>query len=289
MKQKRANPLTGFARRAVAKAMKRVLLFRKTTVQRCRGFGRRPSDKLVVFVGGIQRSGTNMLMGMLECSLETQIFHESDARAFIDYEMRSSDTIHSLVRHSHAPIIVIKALCELQDLKHLLDDFGPAKVLWMVRNLDDMVNSHMRKWTSCPSIIANIIADRESGGWRGRGMSDATHAVISRLHHPEIDDASAVALFWYFRNILFFEQGFDTDDRVIVVRYETLSSRPLEQAPNICRFLGLEYAPVHAKGIFTTSIGKDAPPDIEPDIRDLCKSLEIRLEKALERQSTGQN
>lgn len=285
MSRNRLLPVLHLARRAWQKASKSMFLFRKSAVQRCRGLGSRPSNKLVVFVGGIQRSGTNMLMHMLERSLETEVFHESDSRAFTNYEMRSSDTIHSLVHHSQAQVIVIKALCELQDMKRLLDDFAPAKALWMLRNLDDMVNSHLRTWTSCPSIVANIVADRESGGWRGRGMSDQTHAVISSFYHPEINDASAVALFWYFRNVHFFEHGFDKNDRVIVVRYETLASQPLEQAPNICHFLGLDYAPVQAKRIFAGSIGKHAPPEIEPCIRQLCKSLETRFHNVLERQS----
>ena len=35
-----------------------------------------------VFVAGMQRSGTNLLMDVLDASHATQVFHETDPRAF---------------------------------------------------------------------------------------------------------------------------------------------------------------------------------------------------------------
>ena len=238
-------------------------------------------QKTVVFVGGIQRSGTNLMIDVLERSIETDVFHERDSRAFQDFQMRPPEVIRHLLDASKAQFVVIKALCELQDLRKLLGDFAPAKAIWMVRDYNDMVNSHMKLWSGCPETIGQIVEERNSAGWRGRGMSDATHALVSNLHHSDVNDASAVALFWYFRNILFFEQGFDADDRVLPVRYEWLVTNPHKGFRRAFDFVGIQYSPRTTAKVFTGSIRKAPPPNIEPRIRELCDSLVARFEPLL--------
>jgi len=271
--------MSSFLQRILQRASRRALLISKRAMQSLR----RPAGKQVVFVGGIQRSGTNMLMDVLERSVQTDVYHETDDAAFDAYELRSPEVLHRLVNNSPAPTVVLKALCELQDMRALITDFAPARAIWMLRNYDDMVNSHLRSWRGCPDRIARIITDRNSAGWRGRGMSDDTHALISRLHHPGINDASAVALFWYFRNILFFEQGFDHDKMVTVVRYETLVAEPDAEFARLFDFLGLDYSDFVSRKVFASSIRKNPPPDIEPPIRELCDALTARFESVISR------
>lgn len=233
---------------------------------------------MTVFVGGVQRSGTNMVMDVLERSALTDVFREGDPRAFQDFQMRPRDVIHALVAASPAPRVVIKALCELQELRALMDDFDPARTLWVVRRYDDMINSHMKKWRGCPKVIGSIIEDRDAAGWRGRGMSPATRDVLIRHYRPDIGHASAVALFWYLRNILFFEQGFDTDPRVLVIRYESLVTDPARAFRRAFAFLDTPFEPRLTQAIFASSVGKEAAPEVEPEIRALCDGLVRRFE-----------
>jgi hypothetical protein len=262
------------------KVQYRSMLIGKRLMQTLRGAGA-PAAKTVVFLGGVQRSGTNMVMDVLERSFQTDVYHERDPRAFHEFEMRPPSVIHCLVGASKARFVVIKALCELQYLKDLLDEFAPAKVVWMVRDYADMVNSHLRKWSGCPAAIGRIVADRGGAGWRGRGMSDATHGVVTDLYHPRMDDASAIALFWYFRNALFFEQGFDSNDRVLAVRYESFVSNPEMECRRVFAFLGLDYSSRVIRDVSAGSIRKDARLAIDPAIRDLCESLLARFDSVM--------
>ena len=68
------------------------------------------AERTVVFVAGQQRSGTNMLMDVLDRHWRTDVFHETDTRAFERYQMRDIDTIRTLVGRSRASHVVIKAL-----------------------------------------------------------------------------------------------------------------------------------------------------------------------------------
>lgn len=62
------------------------------------------------FVTGVQRSGTNMVMDLFEADMGTEVFHETDSRAFHNYELRSFDVLSRLVDETAAPITIFKAL-----------------------------------------------------------------------------------------------------------------------------------------------------------------------------------
>ena len=71
----------------------------------------REQARETIFLAGMQRSGTNMLMEVLERSLATQVIHERDPRAFDNYLMRPPEVIAALRARSRAPVFVTKARC----------------------------------------------------------------------------------------------------------------------------------------------------------------------------------
>lgn len=272
-----------FWRRVRAHAARGCLLTGKGIMQRAnRLFDRGGRDRRYVFVAGMQRSGTNMMMDVLERSYESDVFHESDPRAFDNYQMRDRAVIHRLAERSSAPVFVIKALCELQELKSLMGEFAPAKALWMMRNYEDVVNSMLVSFRNQARQVQRIVANRgDDGWWLERGMSDATYDLLEKLVHPGMNDASAAALQWYFRNMLFFEQGLDNDPRVMAVGYEALVTDPQEQFKRVFAFLGLRYTPRVAGNVFANSIHRRTPPDIEPQVRAVCEELNARIARAV--------
>jgi hypothetical protein len=239
--------------------------------------GSRPA--LRVFVAGMQRSGTNMLMETLEWSDRTDVYHETDARAFDNYEMRPREVIQVLTQRSRAPFFVLKSLCELDRIRALMDDFAPAKTLWIVRAHDDSVNSAVRSFDHFASQVHRLAKDKSAAGWRGRGMSDETQQLLRELDHPQLSETSAAALMWYYRNVLLFEQGLERDPRVKVVRYEDLVGDPAAQLGEIFGFLGIaDWSPWISRYIHVKSVGKSPRADIEPRIREVCEGLRTRLE-----------
>ncbi len=261
-------------RRASFKLHRRVFLATKTLRQWLRG----QHPQLTLFVAGVQRSGTNMMMDILERSLETDVYHETDQRAFLNYQMRSEQVIRRLRAQSNAPVFIIKALCELQTLPHLMQEFAPAKAIWMLRNYDDVVNSMLKSFKNQAKQVQRIASNRDSDGWLGAGMSDDTHGIIRELVETNINDASAAALIWYFRNILFFEHGFDTNDQVLLVRYERLAHNTNDELARVFRFIGLPYTSKAPHHIHSSSVSKDVPKPIGEAIRVVCDELRRRFE-----------
>ena len=242
---------------------------------------RRRSPAQVVFVAGMQRSGTNMLMDRLERSYLTDVYHERDPRAFDNYRMRERAVIHGLVAQSRAPTFVIKALCELDRLGELMAEFAPAKTVWIVRDYRDAVPSALNSFGNFTKQVARIAADRLVDDWRAGGMSEVTHGIVRGLWHAEMNEVSAAALIWYFRNVLYFEQGFDRDPRVRLVFYERLVQEPEQECSAIFEFLGVPWSEDITRGVFASSIRHKPLSGIEPAVAELCEGLARRFERAV--------
>lgn len=231
-----------------------------------------------LFVAGVQRSGTNMLMDILEKSWLTDAYHERDPRAFDNYKMRELPVIQALEQASPMPLFVIKALFELQELPDLMRHFSPAKTIWIVRDHNDTVNSTLKSFRRnlVPRINRALQPDTEE--WLGAGMSGETRERLSPLVTPEMREEDAAAIQWYFRNILFFEMGFDGHPDVLAVSYENLVTRPEKQIRRICDFIGIPYASRLSRGIFSSSIGKRKKPELSPQVETLCTGLRERFQ-----------
>ena len=236
-------------------------------------------DRCHVFVAGVQRSGTNMLMELLEWSRWTDVYHETDPRAFSNYRMRPREVIRTLAARSRAPTFVIKTLCELDELQALMRDFEPAKTLWIVRRFDDSVTSAVRSFANFASQVHRLAKDKTAAEWRGNGMSDHTQRLLQQFDHTELSEPSGAALMWYYRNVLFFELELQADPRVRLLFYEDLVGDPVGTMQETFEFLGLpDWSPRITRYVHAKSVGKSRLAPIEPSVRGLCDSLYARFE-----------
>ncbi len=238
-------------------------------------------EKRHLFVAGVQRSGTNMLMDILEKSWVTDTYHERDPRAFDNYQMRELSVIESLEQHSPMPLFVIKALFELQDLPHLMAHFTPAKTVWIVRDYYDTVNSTLRSFRRNLVARINRAVQPETEEWLGAGMSEATRERLQPLVHPDMREEDAAAIQWYFRNMLFFEKGFDRNPDVLAISYENLVTTPKTEIGRLCHFIDISNAPRLSQDIFSSSVGKREKPALTPEVEALCGELKQHFQQAV--------
>jgi len=272
-----AKPATGHDARSMSTRIRHAL-WRHAKVWRQRLRPRPVAQH--VFVAGMQRSGTNLLMDVLDASAATQVFHETDPRAFERYEMRNPAVIRQLALASPAPVFVIKALCELDQLPHLMATFRPAKTLWVVRDWRDSVNSAIRSFGNFVPQWQRL-AHGDTSDWRGRGMSPATRELLMALYRPDASEAEGAAIMWFYRNALFFEHQLAADPRVRVVFYEALVQNPMREVAAVYDFLELPgFNAAIAGRIHARSVRHRSPPDISPAVTALCDELLARF-KAL--------
>lgn len=268
------KPATGHDARSLPERIRQaVWRHTKTLRQRARP---RPLAQHV-FVAGMQRSGTNLLMDVLDATVETQVFHETDARAFERYQMRDLSVIRQLSSGCQASVFVIKALCELDRIRVMMDEFAPAKTLWMVRDWHDSVHSAIRSFGGFVLQWKRLV-EGDAKDWRGRGMSDSTRAILAQRYRPDASEAEGAAIMWYYRNVLFFEQRLDTDPRVRLVFYEALVQAPQREVAAVYDFLGLRGTHSGVGGrIHARSVRHCTLSDISPATARLCDGLAARF------------
>ena len=242
------------------------------------------AERLVIFVAGQQRSGTNMLMDVLERHWRTDVYHETDPRAFDQFQMRDLATIKTLVARANASHVVVKALCESQRLRDLLDAFPRARALWLVRDHHDVSESMARQFSTTAKVLKQMCVNPASGGWRSEGMSASVRTLMDDCVHDDITEISAAAFQWFMRNQLYFDQALHGDRRVKLIFYEDLATDPEPMFKRIMADLDLNYHPSLIADVSGGSVSKADKPPIDPRIDALCRQLHSRLAIAAQTQ-----
>ena len=258
---------------------------RKAVRQKLRPY---TGEKKCILIPGMQRSGSKLLIRLFEWSKHTDCYPEGDKRAFDYFQMRNADKILELKRHSGAEFFAIKCLCESDLTYVMLDTFAPARATWILRDFRDCVNSCIRNFSGFAERTHRIAGDRNRAGWRGRGMTDETWNLVRELDDPDMNEATGAALQWYYRNILYFQQNLEHDERVMLVNYEDIVSDPLNTVSEIFDFVGIDdMSPWIVRKIHSKSLGKNATPPISEEVFDLCMELQNRFADSKARQDAA--
>ena len=240
-----------------------------------------------VFLLGVQRSGTNMLVHGLEEAPEFEVRNENDRRAFEDFRLRPIPVIERLVAGSGHRYVLMKPLCDSHRAIELLDRLATpsaGRAIWAYRSVDGRVRSAVAKFGSANLEALTAIAGGQGDDlWQAGGLSSSNRSLIESLDYSTMSAESAAALFWLIRNSLYFELGLEQRSDVLLVSYEHLVDDPEAAMRRVCAFLELEYRPEFTQHIDARAAHGRPPLVLDPEIRRLCDDLEARLETSLNR------
>ena len=238
-----------------------------------------------MFVVGVQRSGTDMLINAFKESAEMAVYNErANSRAFRGYALRGDDEIRELVSRSRHRCVAFKSLLDSHRVVHLMTELGTpscGRAVWAYRSMEGRARSLVARWPE-----SNVRALREVAGgterWEGAGLSEERLALVRSFDYDHMTPESGAALHWYLRNYLFFDLELVERSDVALVSYERLIDDPARFLRMLCDFVGISYDAHMAKGI-----GRRPPPirralAIDPLIKELCEELEARLDAEFE-------
>jgi hypothetical protein len=241
-----------------------------------------PGSAVPVYLAGLQRSGTNMVVRALEASPEFEVHNENDARAFDRFLLRPDPVIRSLVEASPHRYVLLKPLCDSHRVDQLLDGLGtasPGKAIWVFRSVEGRTRSALAKFGPHSLHILHQIAEgRAAGLWQAQRMSAESRALIRDHDHRATSPQTAAALLWYTRNLIYFEAGLDARDDVMLVSYDAFVRAPEAHLRAMRAFLGSESTELPRGSIRPPGGANAAPLELDPAVRGLCDSLERRLD-----------
>lgn len=237
-----------------------------------------------IFVTGLQRSGTNMVVRGLERSPEFEVHNENDGAAFERFRLRPLPTIRRIVERSRHRFVLFKPLCDAHRLDELLDGLGTpsaGRALWIHRNVDDRVRSSISKFgDSNLRALRAIVDGRGASSWQAQGLSASSTELIRASVEEGLTPEAASAVFWLVRNSILFERGWDRRSDVAIVSYDAIVERPAEVMAALCGFLGIPMDDRYASHIAPRRPRASRRLDLPVAIRAACDDLTARLESA---------
>jgi len=233
-----------------------------------------PIETIPVFVLGIQRSGTTMLMFAFHLHPEIAVYDEShESNAFLDFRLRSMETTEQLIKASPFSVACFKPLADSHLTMQLLERFPSARVIWALRDYHDVANSFLRKFPHATRAIRLVCDGQKGGGWFQEGISEETGQILRNLSARNFSEYDFACLVWWARNRLFFEQNLDKENRVLLLRYETLVTAPEKSLLKVTDFIGLPFSTQMTRYIHARSISRYSPPTINHSVQELCDKL----------------
>jgi sulfotransferase family protein len=237
-----------------------------------------------VFLVGVQRSGTNLLAHGLDEMPEFQVFNEGNGKAFDEYHLRPLPTIEQLIRQSGAKFVLFKPLCDSHRTPEMLAHFAPqARAIWAYRNVDGRVRSAVAKFGESNLRVLRAFAAGEKqrpwNAWQVQGLSDESASFIRSLDFNCLTAESAAALFWYVRNLLYFEMALDRRPDTVLANYDEFLAEPERVARALCNFLEQPYRREMIAHVDSRRPAQRAPLPIDQRIRERCSDLKKRLDE----------
>jgi hypothetical protein len=168
-------------------------------------------------------------------------------------------------------LVVAKPLSESHRSIELLDNLRAAKGIWMLRHFLSVANSNLTRFGKDNGYRdLQILVENWASNWRGTG-SEEIRPRVANLLSTGLSPLDAAAVFWWARNKLYVDQELWREERIRVLRYESLLANPSECLDVLSKFIGIQL-PVRtmARRVrpATAINGK-----LRPDIERLCSEL----------------
>jgi len=244
--------------------------------------GQSPGSAVPLYLVGLQRSGTNMLVRGLERSPQFEVHNENDSKAFTRFRLRPDADIAGIIARSPFRFVLFKPLCDSHRIDHLLDKVPvgrPGRAIWAFRDVDGRVRSALAKFGDANlQVLREIAEGRANGRWQAERVSPGNLALIRRFDYDTMTPASAAALFWYVRNSLFFEMALHLRPDVMLSSYDAMVADPQTTMRALCGFLDFPWRPELVAHIAPRPPATRSPLEIDPLIREHCDGLRSRLD-----------
>lgn len=225
-----------------------------------------------------------MLGECLGRSPEVRYLGEAHSAAFVNFTLRDNASVQRLILECRFPFVVFRALKDSHRVIQLLELHPAGKAIWAFRHYFDRINSAVKMFGDHPlRVLDEWVKGRPA--WQMSGMSPEIEDVVRRFDFATMSAHDGAALMWWLRNSLFFSSKLDINDRVRLWSYDRFVSEPQPELVRLLEFLNISPDASMVALVNSRSIRKEAEPALATGVRDLCETLQQRLEHLVEQPS----
>jgi Sulfotransferase domain len=178
------------------------------------------------------------------------------------------------------PLVVLKPLVESQRAPELLSALSNAKAVWMYRHYRDVAASSVRTFgaENAHRDVELLLTDSPPN-WRGEHVPEETRKTLEDVFTEDTSPVDAAALFWWARNMLFFQLGLHERADARLLRYEALVERTGDVMRDLYAFLGVPFtnAPLD-RSAHRRALERGRDVTLSPHVDELCRAMYERIE-----------
>lgn len=233
-----------------------------------------------VYVVGLQRSGTNMLLRGVDRAPEVEVRGENDREVFHRYRLRRDEVLSRTVRSSRHALVLVKPLCESHLVDRLLDlaELPGGRAVWVYRDYASRARSEVSKFGDANLQALRVVAAGEGDTiWQGQRLSEESLALVRSFDLDAMSAESAAVLFWVVRNQLYFDLGLDRREDVMALSYDAFVSAPESHMRRLCDFIGLTYRPSLCSHVEARESHGERPLHLDPRLAAHAEAMTARL------------
>lgn len=234
-----------------------------------------------VFIMGCGRSGTTMLLDVFQRDQRTEVLNENSPKIAHNYRLVPSRVLVA-INNSTAPVLVMKPILNSFDSLALLRKHSNSKVIWVIRDYQDMVASSMKKFgTIVSNYMKDLVLHNKGDNWLCDGVPTKIREILYNIDSSGFNSYDWMGLVWWAVNNTILSSRLYDHDRFLFVRYESLVCKSNDNLRKIYTFIGLEYNNKFAKYIDSRSIGRGSTIHLHPQVEKMCSDLDDALSSTL--------
>lgn len=235
-----------------------------------------------LLIVGCQRSGTTLISNVFNKIDYCRVFGEFSSLSNQDLERIRLNPFSDILKtfnYTHSPLIVCKPLVESQHTLNLLANIPNSRALWVFRHFKDVALSDVQKFKNNAGR-GNLypIIENKSNNWRNEEVTASTRHLIKELYSDRLSALECACLFWYSRNILYFDQVLQDQKDVYIWEYDDFVTTPLIYLNELLTSMKLPPQSIKTvSNVYRSSMNSARNAKINKDIHNLCEELYLRL------------
>lgn len=233
------------------------------------------------FLVGCGRSGTDLYAAKLSQPTDALLINEDNPAGFENWRLKDLETLKALVQGSFAKVVLFKPIVETYRIRELLGAFPDSRSIFITRGYSDTVNSIVSFFGEGTRRAVRKWIETDFSVVRTWSVPESVIRASEEVYHDKLTLEDAAGIYWFVYNSSYHALGLDQDPRVGLFRYEDLINRPENTLKAACGHLGLPFHPGMPSGIFPSSVGKRAAPELADEIKARCEEVQHQLLKDL--------